>query len=130
MKITVKKLAAGAILVGLCLVQEARRSEAQSSCFTTINQGAATVPLGAYEQSCASVSWTSGTITKDVTYNCCVAAPTIRVNGNDWMTLLQAGKLDGFRYQKISKNDAGSYVLEFKKVVGTGVTLIDPTAFN
>lgn len=125
-----KKILAGLFVIGLCLAQGQRPSNAQSSCFSTINQGASTVALGAYEQSCTTISWSSGIITKDVTYNCCVAAPTIRVDANDWMSLLNAGKLEGLRYQKISKDANGNYLLEFKKIVNNAPTLIDPASFN
>ncbi|HEX2570187.1 MAG TPA: hypothetical protein VH877_11560 [Polyangia bacterium] len=126
----IKKIIAGLFVVGLCLAQGTRRSAAQSSCFNTVTQGANTVPIGAYEQSCTTITWSSGIITKDVTYNCCVAAPTIRINGNDWTALLNAGKLEGFRYQKISKDSNGAYILEFKKIVNNAPTLIDAASFN
>jgi hypothetical protein len=87
-------------------------------CLKTINQGAATVPLGLYEQSCATLSFSSGTITKDVKYNCCGPSVTIRINGNDWQNLIGQGKLDGLRYEKF-ENSSNNYTLTFRKVVGT-----------
>ncbi|MBD2384904.1 hypothetical protein [Cylindrospermum sp. FACHB-282] len=87
-------------------------------CITTMNQGAATVAIGLYEQSCATLSFSSGVITKDVKYNCCGPSVTIRINGNDWTNLIGQGKLDGFRYQKIDHNNS-TYSLTFRKVVGT-----------
>lgn len=98
------------------------------SCITTMNQGAATVVTGLYEQSCATISYTSGTITKDVTYNCCGPAPTIRVNGNDWETLRKAGKLDGLRYQKVDI-DGNNRIINFKIMNNGTPTLIDGKNF-
>ncbi len=125
-----KKILAGLFVIGLCLAQGQRPSNAQSSCYQTLNQGAATVPLGLYEQSCTTITFSAGVITKDVTYNCCVAAPTIRVNANDWTNLLNAGKLEGFRYQKISKDANGNYILDFRKIVSGSPTSIDSASFN
>ncbi|WP_237741497.1 hypothetical protein [Anabaena sp. PCC 7108] len=87
-------------------------------CITTMNQGSATVPLGLYEQSCATLGFSSGSITKDVKYNCCGQSATIRINGNDWQNLIGQGKLDGLRYEKFDKDNT-TYTLTFRKVVGT-----------
>ncbi|MBJ6764878.1 hypothetical protein JGU66_29285 [Myxococcaceae bacterium JPH2] len=116
-----KKLAAGMCLLWLCLSQGT--AQGAEDCIKTLNQGAATVALGAYEQQCPTISWSSGVITKDVTYNCCGSSPTIRVNGNDWERLRKDGKLDGFRYQVIS-NDNNTYTLTFRKMVETNPTTI------
>ncbi|MCE9671616.1 hypothetical protein LY474_27795 [Myxococcus stipitatus] len=116
-----KKLAAGVCLVGLCLAQGT--AQGAEDCIKTMNQGAATVALGLYEQSCVTITFSSGVITRDVTYNCCGAAPTIRINGADWERLRADGKLDGFRYQVIS-NSNSSYTLAFRKMVGTSPTTI------
>ena len=62
----------GAIFLGLCLLQGTASGE---DCIKTMNQGAATVALGLYEQQCPTLSFSSGVITKDVTYNCCGSAP-------------------------------------------------------
>lgn len=87
-------------------------------CIKTINQGANTVPLGLYEQSCPTISFSSGVITKDVKYNCCGQSFTIRINGNDWQNLIGQGKLDGLRYEKF-ENANSTYTLTFRKVAGT-----------
>lgn len=87
-------------------------------CIKTINQGAATVALGLYEQACPTLSFSTGVITKDVKYNCCGPSVTIRINADDWSNLIGQGKLDGFRYQKI-ENNANAYTLTYRKVVGT-----------
>lgn len=117
---------AGLIFAGLCMLQGS--ASGQDCANKTINQGAATVALGLYEQQCVTKSFSSGVITKDVTYNCCGSAPTIRINGNDWETLRQAGKLDGLRYQVIS-NSGNSYTLTFRKMVGQTPTTINPDEF-
>ncbi|RJS27590.1 hypothetical protein DRW03_03300 [Corallococcus sp. H22C18031201] len=116
-----KKLVAGICLLWLCLSQGT--AQGAEDCIKTINQGAATVPLGAFTQQCATISWTAGMITSDVTYNCCGASPTIRVNASDWEQLRKAGKLDGFRYQVITSSDNG-YTLTFRKMQGSNPTTI------
>ncbi|QSQ12369.1 hypothetical protein [Myxococcus landrumensis] len=121
-----KKLAAGLCLLGLCLSQGT--AQGAEDCIKTINQGSATVKLGLYEQGCMSISWTGGVITSDVTYNCCGGSTTIRINNDDWMRLLQAGKLDSFRYQKVEINN-NAYTLYFRKIVGTEPTNIAPEDF-
>ncbi|WP_338873401.1 hypothetical protein [Myxococcus stipitatus] len=121
-----KKLAAGVCLVGLCLTQGA--AQGAEDCITTMNQGAATVALGLYEQSCATITWNAGMITSDVTYNCCGPSAVIRVNGNDWNRLLADGKLDSLRYQKFDKS-GGSYAIPFRKVVGNSPTTISGEDF-
>lgn len=115
----------GAIFLGLCLLQG---SASGQDCIKTINQGAATVTLGLYEQSCPTMTFSSGVITKDVKYNCCGQSATIRVNGSDWNRLMAEGKLDGLRYQKIDHADQ-SYTLTFRKVVGTQPTTINGEDF-
>ncbi|MDC0712374.1 hypothetical protein POL68_28180 [Stigmatella sp. ncwal1] len=117
---------AGMVFVCLCLLQGTASGE--DACMKTMNQGAATVALGLYEQQCPTVSFSSGVITKDVTYNCCGAAPTIRINGTDWETLRKAGKLDGLRYQVIS-NSNNSYSLTFRKMVKDSPTTINAEDF-
>ena len=117
---------AGLVFVGLCMLQGT--ANGADSCLQTINQGAATVALGAYEQQCATISWSSGVITKDVKYNCCGPSVTIRVNGNDWNKLLSEGKLDGLRYQKFDK-DGNNYALTFRKVEGKSITTINGEDF-
>lgn len=108
----------------------ATRAEAQSSCSaTTWNSGAATVLENLYQSQCAVYSWSSGLVTKTFTGNCCVASVFIRVNGNDWNALVTSGKLDGLRYEKVSKTDAG-YTLEFRKVTGTSVITISSEDFS
>ena len=77
---------------------------------------------------CPTLSFSSGIITKDVTYNCCGAAPTIRINGADWEKLRTAGKLDGLRYQVISKND-NTYSLTYRKMEGQTPTTINGEDF-
>ncbi|WP_342377145.1 hypothetical protein NVS55_37785 [Myxococcus stipitatus] len=121
-----KKLAVGVCLVGLCLTQGT--AQGAEDCIQTLNQGAATVPLGLYEQSCPTITWNAGVITSDVTYNCCGPSAVIRVNGSDWNQLVAAGKLDSLRYQHISKGDSG-YIIRFRKVVGTSPTDIAPNDF-
>lgn len=121
-----KKIAAGVCLLGLCLSQGT--AQGAEDCIKTLNQGAATVALGLYEQSCATLSFSSGVITKDVTYNCCGSSPTIRVNASDWERLRSAGVLDSFRYQVIS-NSNNSYTLTFRKMVGTSPTTISGEDF-
>jgi hypothetical protein len=116
---------AGMIFVGLCMLQGTASGQ---DCITTMNQGAATVALGLYEQSCSTLSFSSGIITKDVKYNCCGPSATIRINANDWGKLLGEGKLDGFRYQKI-ENSNNSYTLTYRKVVGTSITTINGEDF-
>ncbi|MFE8595792.1 hypothetical protein [Archangium violaceum] len=116
----------GAMFLGLCLLQGS--ASGQDTCVKTMNQGAATVALGLYEQQCPTLSFSSGVITKDVTYNCCGAAPTIRVNGSDWEALRTAGKLDGLRYQVIT-NSNNSYTLTYRKMVGQTPTTIDGKDF-
>ncbi|KFE62615.1 hypothetical protein [Hyalangium minutum] len=126
-----KKYIGAAAVVGLCLMQgTAVGQTSEPACFQTLNQGGATVALGAYEQSCATITWSSGVITKDVKYNCCAPVATIRVHGNDWNKLVDEGKLDGLRYQRISKDSNGAYVLEFRKIVGKQPTSINPADFN
>ena len=117
---------AGLVFVGLCMLQGT--ASGADECIKTINQGAATVALGLYEQSCPTLTFSSGVITKDVKYNCCGAAPTIRVNYNDFVRLLGEGKLDGLRYQKFDNNN-NSYSLTFRKVVGKELTTINGEDF-
>ncbi|EAU67452.1 hypothetical protein [Stigmatella aurantiaca] len=117
---------AGVIFVCLCLLQGTASGE--DSCIKTMNQGAATVALGLYEQSCPTISFSSGVITKDVKYNCCGSAPTIRVNGGDWEKLRTAGKLDGLRYQVLS-NSNSTYTLTFRKMVNDTPTTINAEDF-
>ncbi|ATB32650.1 hypothetical protein [Melittangium boletus] len=116
---------AGIVFVGMCMLQGTASGQ---DCIKTFNQGAATVALGLYEQSCPTLSFSSGVISKDVKYNCCGASATIRVNGADWNKLLSEGKLDGFRYQKI-ENSNNSYTLTYRKVVGKEVTTINGEDF-
>ncbi|WP_434385221.1 hypothetical protein [Melittangium boletus] len=116
---------AGALFVGLCLLQG---SASGQDCIQKLNQGAATVALGLYEQQCPTLSFSSGVITKDVTYNCCGAAPTIRINGSDWEKLRKEGKLDGMRYQIFSKENS-TYNLTFRKMVGQTPTSINGEDF-
>ena len=117
---------AGLVFVGLCMLQGT--ANGADECIKTINQGAATVALGAYEQQCATLGWSSGVITKDVKYNCCGPSVTIRVNGNDWNKLAQEGKLDGLRYQKFDNNN-NTYSLTFRKMVGKTPTTINGEDF-
>ncbi|NTX10988.1 hypothetical protein HUA76_09345 [Myxococcus sp. CA056] len=121
-----KKMMAGLCLVWLCLSQGT--AQGAEDCIKTMNQGASTVTLGLYEQGCMTMSWGSGIVTKDVTYNCCGTSATIRINYADWERLRTEGKLDGFRYQK-ADSSSGSYTLYFRKVVGTEVTNIPPEDF-
>ncbi|AGC48945.1 hypothetical protein MYSTI_07673 [Myxococcus stipitatus DSM 14675] len=121
-----KRLAAGVCLVWLCLSQGT--AQGAEDCIVTHNQGSATVALSLYEQSCATITWTPGVITTDVTYNCCGPSAVIRINGTDWNRLITDGKLDSLRYQKIEKKD-GSYAISFRKVVGTNPTDIAPKDF-
>ncbi|ATB37894.1 hypothetical protein CYFUS_003319 [Cystobacter fuscus] len=117
---------AGLVFVGLCMLQGT--ANGADECIQTINQGAGTVALGLYEQQCATLSFSSGIITKDVKYNCCGPSVAIRVNGNDWNKLISEGKLDGLRYQKFDKSDNG-YSLTFRKVVGKEPTTINGEDF-
>ena len=103
----------GAVFVAMCLFQGTASGD---NCVQTLNQGAATVALGLYEQQCPTLSFSSGVITKDVKYNCCGSAPTIRINGADWEKLRTAGKLDGLRYQVITNSNG--YSLTYRKMNG------------
>jgi hypothetical protein len=116
----------GLFFVAVCLLN--RDASGADSCFQTINQGAATVGLGAWEQSCASMSWTGGVITSDVKYNCCGPSTSVRINLNDFDKLRQDGKLDGLRYQKIEHGSNG-YSLTFRKIVGKEITTINGEDF-
>ncbi len=122
-KLALSFAAATALLLG------STQASAQSCEATVWNSGAATVKDNLYEGQCAVYSWSSGIITKDFTGNCCVASVWIRVNGNDWMSLLNAGKLDGLRYERVTKSDAG-YTLEFRKVNGTAPATISSADFS
>ena len=105
-------------------------AEAQSCAATTWNTGAATVVNQLYESQCAVYSWNSGIITKELTANCCVPSLFIRVNLNDWDALRTAGKLDGLRYEKVSKDANDRYIMEFRKVSGTAPVTISPADFS
>ncbi|CEI94440.1 hypothetical protein RMCBS344292_08651 [Rhizopus microsporus] len=91
-------------------------ANAEPDCFKTSNPGAATVALGVYTGECATISYSSGYITKDVKYNCCGQSYWARVNYADWTKLLNDGKLDGLRYQRPD--------LTFRKIVDTTSTPI------
>ena len=116
----------GMFFVAVCMMQGDASGE--DSCIKTVNQGAATVGLGAWEQSCASISWSGGVITSDVKYNCCGPSVSLRINGDDWNKLIGEGKLDGLRYQKIEHGSNG-YSLTFRKVVGKTPTTINGEDF-
>jgi hypothetical protein len=121
-----KKIAASVCLLWLSLSYGT--AQGAEDCIKTINQGAATVVQGMYEQSCATISWSSGVITKDVKYNCCGPSVTIRINGNDWNKLIGEGKLDSLRYQKFDSS-GNSYTLSFRKIVGKQPTDISAEDF-
>jgi hypothetical protein len=91
-------------------------ANAEPDCFKTIRQGAATVELGVYTQSCATISYSGGVITSDVKYTCCGPSSWIRINHADWEKLRSDGKLDGLRYQRPD--------LTFRKMDGTNPTTI------
>ncbi|ORY00721.1 hypothetical protein K493DRAFT_335273 [Basidiobolus meristosporus CBS 931.73] len=81
-----------------------------------------------YEQGCALITFSSGVITRDYKFNCCGTSVWIRVNGADWETLRQAGKLDGLRYQRVSVSD-NTYSIDFRKVDGQSPSNIAPEEF-
>ncbi|MEG4292845.1 hypothetical protein Q5692_29940 [Microcoleus sp. C2C3] len=111
-----RKMLVGLLLV-LALTLSLGQQKALADCSNeTINTGAATVVTQLYESQCAILGWSSGVITKDMTANCCGPSAVIRVNINDWSKLIGEGKLDGFRYVKVSKNTDGAYVIEPRKV--------------
>ncbi|CAO3690318.1 hypothetical protein G6F70_006777 [Rhizopus microsporus] len=91
-------------------------ANAEPSCFKTKNSGASTVELGIYTAPCATISYSSGIVTKDVKYTCCGTSYWVRVNYADWTKLLNDGKLDGLRYQKPD--------LTFRKIVNKKLTTI------
>jgi hypothetical protein len=121
-----KKIVASVCLLWLSLSYGT--AQGAEDCIKTMNQGSATVVQGMYEQSCATISWSSGIITKDVKYNCCGPSTTIRINGNDWNRIIGEGKLDGLRYQKF-ESSGNTYTLSFRKVVGKQPTDIAPEDF-
>ncbi len=105
-------------------------AEAQSCAATTYSAGNGTTLEQLYESQCAVYSWSGGVITNNFTANCCVTSAWIRINANDWTTLLNAGKLDGLRYEKVSKNANNAYVMEFRKISGTAPVTISPADFS
>lgn len=104
------------IIAAILLAANLLVANAKPDCFKTLNQGAATVQLGVYTQQCATISYTGGVITSDVTYNCCGPSGWIRINYADWEKLRKDGKLDGLRYQRPD--------LTFRKMVDTNPTTI------
>ena len=110
-----------ALLLVLALTLSLGQEKALADCSNeTINTGAATVVTQMYENQCAILGWGSGVITKDMTANCCGPSVVIRINGNDWNNLLGQGKLDGFRYIRLSKSTEGAYQIEPRKVTTGG----------
>ena len=97
-------------------------AEAQSCAATTLDQ--------LFDSQCAVYSWTGGFASREFTANCCVTSTWIRINGNDWRALLNAGKLDGLRYEKATKDSTGARVLEFRKVSGTAPVSISSEGFS
>lgn len=107
-------------LLSLALVPD---STSAQTCITVVNAGAATVQTQMYEQGCVLLTFSAGFITRDYTFNCCGQSQPIRINLNDWVALLNAGKLNGLRYQKYQK-EGDTYYMIFRKIVGTEVTTI------
>ena len=105
-------------------------AQAQSCAATTYSSGGKTVLDQLYESQCAVYSWSSGLITKDFTANCCVQSVWIRINANDWNALAAAGKLDGLRYEKATKDSNDRYTLEFRKISGTTPATISSEDFS
>jgi hypothetical protein len=99
-----------------------------TECIKNISQYGGTIPLAIYEYPCTTITWGSGLANKPVLYNCCGSTITLRINGSDWDRLVAAGKLDGLRYQRITKENE-TYNLLFRKVVGTTPTTIEATDF-
>src|SRR6476620_11924003 len=114
-----------ALLLVLALTLSLGQEKALADCSNeTWNTGAATVVTQLYESQCAVLGWSSGVITKDITGNCCGPSAVIRINGDDWNKLLGEGKLEGFRYVKVSKNTDGAYVIEPRKVTDSKAVTI------
>ena len=110
-----------ALLLVLALTLSLGQEKALADCSNEkINTGAATVVTQLYESPCAILGWDNGIITKDMTANCCGPSVTIRINGNDWNKLLGEGKLDGFRYIRVSKSNEGAYQIEPRQVTTGG----------
>jgi len=110
-----------ALLLVLALTLSLGQEKALADCSNeTWNTGAATVVTQLYESQCAVLGWSSGVITKDITGNCCGPSAVIRINGDDWNKLLGEGKLDGFRYIKVSKSNEGAYQIEPRQIASGG----------
>ncbi|MEG4943828.1 hypothetical protein [Microcoleus sp. F4-D5] len=114
-----KMLVALLLMLALTLSLGQEKALAEADCSNVkINTGSATVVTQLYENQCAILGWDSGMITTDMKANCCGPSVTIRVNGNDWNKLVGEGKLDGFRYVRVSKSNEGAYQIEPRQVTG------------
>jgi hypothetical protein len=113
-----KMLVALLLVLALTLSLGQEKALADDCSNVTINTGAATVVTQLYESQCAILGWSSGVITKDMTANCCGPSAVIRINGKDWNTLVDQGKLDGFRYIRVSKDNGGAYQIEPRQITG------------
>ena len=115
-----KMLVALLLVLALTISLGQEKALADDCSNVTINTGAATVVTQLYENQCAILGWSRGTITKDLTANCCGPSVVLRINGNDWNKLIGEGKLDGLRYVRMSRNTEGTYVIEPRKVTTGG----------
>jgi hypothetical protein len=109
-----------ALLFSVCLFFSMITTPALAGvCDQTLNTGAATTTKVFWEDPAAFYGWSGGTITNDMYFNGCGDTATIKVSLNDWIKLLNAGKLDGLRYVKKDSNG-----IAMRKVQGTSIISI------
>ncbi|MBD2482667.1 hypothetical protein [Planktothrix sp. FACHB-1365] len=114
-----------ALLFSVCLLLSFATTPALAGvCDQTLNTGAATTTQVFWEQPVAFYGWSGGVITNDMYFNGCGQTVTIKISADDWMKLLNAGKLDGLRYIKKDSNG-----LAIRKVQGTSITSIPQEQF-
>jgi hypothetical protein len=87
---------------------------AAAPCDQTLNTGAATTKEVFWFQPLAFNGWSGGVITNDMYFNGCGSTVSLKINGEDWERLRQAGKLDGLRYIKYDGTNLG-----LRKIQGT-----------
>jgi hypothetical protein len=118
------------LCLGLLAAIAAPSSNAHACAATTYQSGASTTLDQTLFSDCAVYGWDGGLTTKNFTANCCVTSVWIRVNYNDFSALLAAGKLEGLRYERVYKDANGNTVTSFRKITGSGFTVISSEDFS